>query len=35
MYQRIRDLREDADKNQTEMAGKLNCSQQTYRNYEL
>ena len=35
MYQRIRDLREDADKNQTEMAGKLNCSQQTYSNYEL
>lgn len=35
MYRRIRDLREDSDKNQTEIAGKLNCSQQTYSNYEL
>jgi transcriptional regulator with XRE-family HTH domain len=35
MYQRIRDLREDSDMNQTEIAAKLNCSQQTYSNYEL
>lgn len=35
MYRRIRDLREDSDKNQTEMANILNCSQQTYSNYEL
>ncbi len=35
MYQRIRDLREDSDKNQTEMAKMLSCSQQTYSNYEL
>lgn len=35
MYQRIRDLREDSDLNQTKMAAKLNCSQQTYSNYEL
>lgn len=35
MYQRIRDLREDSDKSQTELANMLNCSQQTYSNYEL
>lgn len=35
MYQRIRDLREDSELNQTEMATQLNCSQQTYSNYEL
>ena len=35
MYQRIRDLREDSDKSQTEMANILSCSQQTYSNYEL
>lgn len=35
MYQRIRDLREDSDLNQTEIAVQLNCSQQTYSNYEL
>ncbi len=35
MYQRIRDLREDSDRNLTEMARLLNCSQQTYSNYEL
>lgn len=35
MYQRIRDLREDSDLNQTELAAQLNCSQQTYSNYEL
>jgi len=31
---RIRDLREDRDLNQTQMAGLLNCSQQTYSRYE-
>jgi len=35
MYQRIRDLREDADLTQKEMAKILNCSQQVYSNYEL
>ncbi|MBQ3431448.1 MAG: helix-turn-helix transcriptional regulator [Clostridia bacterium] len=35
MYRRIRDLREDADLSQTEMAKILNCSQQVYSNYEL
>jgi transcriptional regulator with XRE-family HTH domain len=35
MYQRIRDLREDADLTQKEMANILNCSQQVYSNYEL
>ncbi len=35
MYQRIRDLREDADLTQQEMAKILNCSQQVYSNYEL
>lgn len=35
MYQRIRDLREDADLTQKEMADILNCSQQVYSNYEL
>lgn len=35
MYQRIRDLREDSDLNQTEIAVQLDCSQQTYSNYEL
>ena len=35
MYQRIRDLREDADLSQREMAEELNCSQQAYSNYEL
>ena len=33
-YPRIRDLREDADKNQKEVAKLLNCSQQTYSDYE-
>ena len=32
---RIRDLREDADLSQREMAEELNCSQQAYSNYEL
>ena len=34
-YKRIRDLREDKDKTQKEMAAILNCSQQVYSNYEL
>ncbi|WP_294408693.1 helix-turn-helix transcriptional regulator [uncultured Ruminococcus sp.] len=35
MYKRIRDLREDADLKQKDMAKVLNCSQQVYSNYEL
>ena len=35
MYQRIRDLREDSDLTQKDMARALNCSQQVYSNYEL
>ena len=35
MYQRIRDLREDADLKQRELAEILNCSQRVYSNYEL
>jgi len=35
MYRRIRDLREDHDLTQKELAGRLNCSQQVYSNYEL
>ncbi|MBE6594939.1 MAG: helix-turn-helix transcriptional regulator [Ruminococcaceae bacterium] len=35
MYKRIRDLREDHDLTQKEMAKYLNCSQQVYSNYEL
>lgn len=35
MYQRIRALREDSDLTQKHIAEKLNCSQQTYCNYEL
>ena len=35
MYRRIRDCREDADLKQKQMAIQLNCSQQTYSNYEL
>ena len=34
MYVRIRDLREDADMTQTEIAKILNCSQRVYSNYE-
>ncbi|MBO5281480.1 MAG: helix-turn-helix transcriptional regulator [Clostridia bacterium] len=34
-YKRIRDLREDKDITQKEMAKALNCSQQVYSNYEL
>ena len=35
MFRCIRDLREDHDFTQKEMAQKLNCSQQVYSNYEL
>ena len=35
MYQRIRDLREDNDLKQRELAEYLSCSQRVYSNYEL
>ena len=35
VYKRIRDLREDNDLTQKDMAKALNCSQQVYSNYEL
>lgn len=35
MYQRIRNLREDRDLKQRQVAELLNCSQQVYSNYEL
>ena len=35
IYKRIRDLREDRDLTQAQMARALNCSQQVYSNYEL
>ena len=35
MYRRIRDLRQDHDLTQKQMAKFLNCSQQVYSNYEL
>ena len=35
MYERIRDLREDKDLTQKQMAEILHCSQQVYSNYEL
>lgn len=35
MYPRIRDLREDNDFKQRQLADYLNCSQQVYSNYEL
>ena len=35
MYQRIRDLREDHDLKQRQVAELLCCSQQVYSNYEL
>jgi len=35
MYHRIRDLREDRDLKQRQLADFLNCSQQVYSNYEL
>lgn len=34
MYKRIRDLREDKDLTQTQMAQYLHCSQRIYSNYE-
>ena len=34
MYKRIRDLREDRDLTQKEMAEILHCSQRVYSNYE-
>lgn len=34
-FQRIRDLREDADLTQKQVAEILHCSQQVYSNYEL
>lgn len=35
MFKRIRELREDNDLTQKQLAKKLNCSQQVYSNYEL
>lgn len=35
MYRRLRELREDRDLKQRELAEYLNCSQQVYSNYEL
>lgn len=35
VYRRIRDLREDMDLTQKQMADILHCSQQVYSNYEL
>lgn len=34
MYQKIRDLRENKDLTQTQIAKILNCSQRIYSNYE-
>lgn len=34
MYERIRNLREDSDLKQRELAAILNCSQRVYSNYE-
>ena len=34
-YKRIRDLREDADLKQSDIAEMLHCSQQVYSNFEL
>ena len=34
MYKRIRNLREDKDMTQTQVAEILNCSQRIYSNYE-
>lgn len=35
MFRRIKDLREDRDLTQKQMAEILHCSQQVYSNYEL
>jgi transcriptional regulator with XRE-family HTH domain len=35
VYRRLKDLREDRDLKQRELAAFLNCSQQVYSNYEL
>ena len=35
VYCRLRDLREDHDMKQKDLAAYLNCSQQVYSNYEL
>lgn len=35
MYRRIKDLREDNDYTQKDIAKMLNCSQQAYSKYEL
>lgn len=35
MYFRIRELREDSDLSQRQIASHLHCSQQAYSNYEL
>ena len=35
MYQRIRDLREDRDLRQKDLAAYLNCSQVCYSHYEI
>ena len=35
MYERIRNLREDADLTQKKLSKVLSCSQQVYSNYEL
>ena len=35
VYRRIRELREDRDLSQTQVAQALHCSQQVYSNYEL
>lgn len=35
MFPRIRDLRDDHDMKQRDVAAYLNCSQQVYSNYEL
>ena len=34
MYDRLRDLREDNGKKQSEIAAMLNCTQQAYSTYE-
>ena len=35
VYRKIRDLREDHDLKQRQLADYLNCSQRVYSNYEL